>query len=93
MGFRFQKRFRLFPGVRINLSKSGVSTSIGVRGARMTFGRGKTRTTIGIPGTGISHTSIESEQPRISGYVDNRWAWGIIAAMIIIPYLIAKLTT
>lgn len=30
--FRFRRNFRLFPGVRVNLSKSGVSTSIGRRG-------------------------------------------------------------
>lgn len=56
MGFRFQKRIKIAPGITINLSKSGVSTSVGPRGARMTFGRGKIRTTVGIPGSGISHT-------------------------------------
>jgi len=28
----FLRRFRIFPGLRLNLSKSGVSTSIGGRG-------------------------------------------------------------
>ncbi len=58
MAFRFQKRIKLLPGVTINLSKSGVSTSLGVKGARITKGHGKTRTTVGLPGSGISHTSI-----------------------------------
>ncbi len=60
MGWRFQKRIRLLPGVTLNLSRKGVSTSIGTRGARVTLGHGKRRTTVGIPGSGISHTSVVS---------------------------------
>mgnify|MGYP000163737350 CR=1 FL=1 len=62
MGFRFQKRIKILPGVSINLSKSGVSTSVGPPGAKVTFGNGKTRTTVGLPGTGISHTSVVSDR-------------------------------
>lgn len=87
MSFRFQKRIKLFPGVRINFSKSGVSTSLGVRGARMTFGRGKTRTTIGIPGTGLSHTTVESIGDSEPGYIDNRIAWGLIAVVLIAVFI------
>ena len=61
MGFRFQKRIKILPGITINLSKSGLSTSLGPRGAKVTLGHGKTRTTIGIPGSGISQTSIVSD--------------------------------
>jgi hypothetical protein len=57
MGFRFHRTVRLLPGLRLNLSKSGVSASIGTRGAWFTFGRKGTRTTVGLPGTGISYTS------------------------------------
>lgn len=40
----------------MNLSKSGVSYSWGVKGARVTkTAKGTTRTTISIPGTGISY--------------------------------------
>ena len=60
MGFRFQRRVKILPGVRVNISKGGVSTSLGTRGARITLGRGKRRTTVGIPGSGLSHTSVES---------------------------------
>lgn len=66
MGFRFQKRVKILPGVRVNLSKSGVSTSIGVKGAQVTLGHGKTRTTVGLPGSGISHSTVTSnnKQPQ-----------------------------
>jgi hypothetical protein len=57
MGFRFHRRIRLMPGVRLNIGKRGVSTSIGARGAWLTFRPGhKVRTTVGLPGTGISYT-------------------------------------
>lgn len=62
MGTRFQKRVKVMPGVTVNLSKSGISTSVGTRGAKMTFGHGKRRTTVGLPGTGLSHTEIETIQ-------------------------------
>jgi hypothetical protein len=51
---RFRKSIRIAPGVRINLSRSGISTSLGGRGATVNIGRKGTRTTVGIPGTGIS---------------------------------------
>lgn len=56
MTFRFQKRVKLFKGVRLNLSKSGVSTSFGRTGAQLTVGR-QTRVTLGIPGSGLSNTT------------------------------------
>ena len=67
MGTRFQKRVKIFPGVTLNLSKSGVSASIGVKGARKTFGHGKTRTTVGLPGTGLSYTTIKSNKSQAAG--------------------------
>lgn len=59
MGWRFSKRIKVLPGVSINLSKSGVSTSLGPRGAKVTIGHGKIRQTVGIPGTGISYTETK----------------------------------
>ncbi len=57
MGFRVRKSIKIMPGVRMTISPSGVSTSIGVRGARITRGsNGRITRTIGLPGTGISHT-------------------------------------
>jgi hypothetical protein len=57
MGFRFQKRLSILPGVRINLSKGGVSTSLGPRGADVNIGRDGVTTNAGIPGTGLSYRS------------------------------------
>lgn len=56
MGLRFQKRIKIFPGVYINLSKSGVSASVGGHGATVNVGHtGKRMVTLGIPGTGLSY--------------------------------------
>lgn len=60
MGFRFQKRIKILPGVTINLSKSGISTSLGPKGAKVTIGHGKIRKTVGLPGTGLSHTTVKN---------------------------------
>ena len=57
MGIRFRKRIKLFPGLWVNLSKSGASVSAGVKGFTVNSGRGKSRTTVGLPGTGVSYTT------------------------------------
>jgi hypothetical protein len=56
MGFRLFRRVRIAPGIRVNLGKSGLSLSGGVRGARVTIGRRGVRGTVGAPGTGVSYT-------------------------------------
>lgn len=56
MGFRFQKRITIFPGVHLNLSKTGVSVSLGGHGVTMNAGtQGQRTVTLGIPGTGLSY--------------------------------------
>ncbi len=59
MALRFRKSMKIMPGVRLSLSKGGVSTSLGTTGARMTLGSdGKVRGTVGIPGSGLSNTEV-----------------------------------
>jgi hypothetical protein len=53
--FRFRKTFSIFPGVRINLSKTGVSGSLGGHGATVNVGKNGEQVTLGIPGTGLSY--------------------------------------
>ena len=67
MGWRFHRSLRIIPGIRLNLSKTGTSWSIGGRGATMNIKGRRVRTTIGIPGTGISYseqTTAPEEQPQ-----------------------------
>jgi hypothetical protein len=77
----------VLPGVRINLSKRGASVSAGVRGAHITIGPTETRTTVGLPGTGLSYTDLQkpgSEAPW-RGY--GLWlALGAIAALAVLVW-------
>src|ERR1700681_374192 len=70
MGFRFRRSFKVLPGFRLNLSKSGVSTSVGRRGLWFTIGPRGTRTTVGIPGTGLSYTE-QSKLTRPAALIDH----------------------
>lgn len=54
-GLRFQKRLRILPGLRINLSKSGASTTLGPRGAGVNIGKDGITTNAGLPGSGLSY--------------------------------------
>lgn len=53
MAWSFRRRIKIIPGVHLNLSKSGISTSIGIRGANINIGKTGTYLNTGIPGTGI----------------------------------------
>lgn len=56
MGFRFRKIISVVPGVKVNLSKSGASTSLGGHGATVNVGTsGKKTLTLGVPGSGLSY--------------------------------------
>jgi hypothetical protein len=55
MGFRFRKSIKILPGLRLNLSRSGVSANIGVRGANISVGPRGTYVNAGIPGSGVSY--------------------------------------
>lgn len=55
MGWRFRKSFSPFPGVRLTLSPSGISTSIGVGPLRLTSGTRGPAVTVNVPGTGLSY--------------------------------------
>lgn len=66
MGFRFRKTVKLMPGVRLNISKSGVSTSVGRRGATMNFSKRGVRSTVGLPGTGLSYSKMVAKPGQVA---------------------------
>lgn len=64
-GLRFQRRIKVLPGLRLNVSKSGVRFSIGGRGAHVRIsGRGQRYMSLGLPGTGLSYRAYASRPPR-----------------------------
>ena len=62
MGLCFRKSISIFPGLKLNLSKSGVSITGGVKGLHKTvnLGTGKTTTTVCVPGTGVYYRTSSS---------------------------------
>ena len=68
MALNFRKRIKIAPGVHLNLSKGGVSTSVGPRGAKVTFGKKGTFLHTGIPGTGLySREKISGKRTSNNG--------------------------
>ena len=55
MGVRVNKRIKIFPGVYLNITKSGPSISIGPQGAKINIGPNGAKVNAGIPGTGVSY--------------------------------------
>jgi hypothetical protein len=102
MGFRFRRSIKIAPGIRLNVSKSGVSASVGRRGATINVSEKGTRATVGIPGTGISYTEnlstakrgrqetpIDPDPPGDGRNLLRGIAF--IAVLILIAWLISKL--
>ena len=51
---RFQKSIRICKGLKLNISKSGVSATVGVKGLSLNLGKKGVFLYTGIPGTGLS---------------------------------------
>ena len=68
MNLRFHRSLGIFPGLRLNLNKGGLSLTGGVRGAHVTLGKNGLTTSMGIPGTGLSmRDKIPFSTPRSGG--------------------------
>jgi hypothetical protein len=87
MGFRFQRQIRIVPGVRLNLSKSGIGGSIGRTGLRLGIDAKRRKYfSVGLPGTGLSYRTffgqrLTPETLKIVGYV-------VIAAALCLGVLV-----
>lgn len=59
VGIRFQRRIRVAPGVRLNLSKSGLGGSVGRTGLRLGLDNKRRKYfSISLPGTGLSYRAF-----------------------------------
>lgn len=57
MGLRFRKSIRIGKGLRINLNSKSTSVTFGGKGLSHTISStGKSRTTVSLPGTGLSYS-------------------------------------
>jgi len=96
MGFRFRRSIKILPGVRLNLGKRSISTSIGIRGVHITLGKTGTRTTVGLPGSGLAYTHLEKAHhdspnavlPADPGIPHGKawrgWLWIALLAILIV---------
>jgi hypothetical protein len=68
MGFRFRRSISILPGVRLNVSKSGGSVSLGGRGATVNVGRRGAYADVGLPGSGLSYRQKISGRGQSVGF-------------------------
>ena len=84
MGMRFRKSIKLGGGTKLNLSKSGVGISTGVKGFRVSKNTsGRSRVTASLPGTGLSYTkeygssgSFGNSQPAAAHHGSGSYSGG-----------------
>ena len=62
--FRFHRSARIAPGVRLNVSRSGSSLSIGEPGATLNIGENHQSYTSNLPGTGLSYIERSTRSKR-----------------------------
>ena len=102
MGFRFRKSVKIMPGVRLNVSKTGASLSVGGRGATTNLSKRGIKSTFGIPGSGLSYTtkttqwrrpptSCESfsdqRAPTNPSAAVHRLSLGLVLGILLMPYI------
>jgi hypothetical protein len=64
MGWRFQRRKKIVPGVTVNLGKRGGSVSVGPRGAKLNAGARGLTATASLLGTGLAYVWRRRRRPR-----------------------------
>ena len=55
MGWRFQRRRKILPGVTLNIGKRSASVSAGPRGTKLTAGTRGVGATLSLLGTGLAY--------------------------------------
>lgn len=66
MAWSYRKRIKIIPGVHLNLSKRGISTSIGIKGASITFGPSGTYLNTSVPLLGVyNRKKISNPKERL----------------------------
>ncbi len=87
MGFRFRKSLGLLPGVKLNISKSGGSISLGGKGFSYNLGPKGNKATVGLPGSGMSYSSYASNKPGGTTNAGFYWVVAVVAIGLIARYV------
>jgi hypothetical protein len=96
MSFRFQRRIKILPGLRLNVSKTGISWTVGTRGASVTARDGKLTGNVGIPGTGLSYrkrlelpeSETDSQQTQTEPQRSSAPSWLLFLAVLAVGIFI-----
>ncbi len=84
--FRFRKVLSLGRFLKLNLSKTGVSASVGRPGATLNVRKDRVDGTLGVPGTGLSYRERLANRGCASlvvvglGLLTGAGAWWLVAA-------------
>ncbi|MBQ7647598.1 MAG: DUF4236 domain-containing protein [Paludibacteraceae bacterium] len=84
MGINYRKRISLGPGVKLNISKNGVSTTIGPKGGNVNIGKNGIYVNSSIPGSGlyarqkVSSSKSSSSTPDDAGMTIYEWVMIIL---------------
>jgi len=69
MGLRFHKSLKVLPGVRLNLNKGMPSISLGGKGVTFNISKNGEKTTLGLPGSGLSYSTTTSSKTGNKGRI------------------------
>jgi Protein of unknown function (DUF4236) len=88
MAFRLRKSIRLASLLRVNLSTTGVSVSVGKRGTTFNQpvinGRKRgSRVTVGLPGSGLSYQFGTSAGWKSPAWITSVWGWIVLALGVV----------
>jgi len=93
MGSRFRRRLNFLPEITLNVGKTGVSVSAGMRGAKMTIKKSGVRETVGLSSSDLScsdyrkygdgHVPSGQQASSNSGYI-----FSLIAIAVVLFWLI-----
>ncbi len=73
MGFNFKRSLKIAPGTRLNVGKKSMGISLGTKGLRYSINsRSGSRTTLGLPGTGVSYSIPSSRKYKSNAYRKNQ---------------------
>lgn len=90
MGFRFYRRVRIAPGIRLNFGTRGASVSFGHRGCWYTTGaHGRRTATLGFPGTGLRYTTTTGGSARSGSRQASKPAPGGIGGLFVLALAVA----
>ena len=75
MGLSFRKSITSLPGVKVNVSKSGLSLSAGIGGLHGSINtKGQVRGTASLPGTGVRYTKTKNIKDLLPGAEEKKKA-------------------